>query len=245
MTAAPPAARRRRRGLTLVEIVVVMAILAVMAAVSIPTLTAYFDLQQRGAARELAQTYTWLVDEAVLRNVSFRVVYNLDMGTWKVEVGDPEARVFGTPEEREAHERELEDEMARFTEREIEEGALAELQEAEGGFASLDQALFKTEQALPGGTRFAWVYTPQYGEDGARPSAEPPEDPEDQVVAYSHVFPNGTAEHTVVRIAGEDDEDGYTIEVEPLSGQVHLDTDLLDPSESFDWVPEEGPELHQ
>ena len=33
-------------------------------------------LKQRSAAKDLAQTYTWLLDEAALRNVAFRMVYN-------------------------------------------------------------------------------------------------------------------------------------------------------------------------
>ncbi|MFO0004188.1 MAG: Tfp pilus assembly protein FimT/FimU, partial [bacterium] len=57
-------ALRPRRGLTLIEVMVAMAILMAVVAVAIPSLQGVLDLQQRGSAKELAQTYTWLIDEA-------------------------------------------------------------------------------------------------------------------------------------------------------------------------------------
>ena len=88
-----------RGGLTLIEIVVAIAVMALIAAVTLPAMGGLFDLQQRGAVKELGITYTWLLDEAALRNATFRMVFDLDRGTWKVEVGDPDTVVFSTPEE--------------------------------------------------------------------------------------------------------------------------------------------------
>ena len=56
------------------------------------------------------------------------------------------------------------------------------------------------------------------------------------------MFPDGSAEHTVVRLEdAEDPEDGYTIEVEPLTGKVNLSLDVLEPGQSLAWLPLEGP----
>ncbi len=230
--------------MTLVEIMVVIAIIAVVVGIAVPSLSAAFDLQKREAASTLARNYTSLLEEAALRNVSFRVVYYLDRNAWQVEVGDPTTLVFDTPEKREAFEQQQKDDMKRYTQRELEEGKAAELEEKSGRFQGLDASVFQTAQELPSGTRFDFVYTPQYGPDGLRPSEEPPEDPEDEAIAYTYIFPNGTAEHTVVRIVdAEDPEDGYTIEVEPINGRVTLKTELVDPRQTFAWLPEEGPEL--
>jgi hypothetical protein len=80
--------------------------------------------------------------------------------------------------------------------------------------------------------------------DGQRPHSEPPEDPTEDNLAYSYVFPDGTAEHTVVRIVDEnDEEDGFTVEVEPMGGRVNVVTDIVSPSESLSWLPQEGPEI--
>ncbi len=251
MRLTPPALRgsrrRARTGMTLIEIMVVMAVLVVIAAVAVPSLAGLLDLQQRAAAKELGQTMTWLVDEARLRNTSFRVAFNLDRNTWKVEVGDPDTLVYATPDEREEAEEKLKDEMKRFTKRELAEGAADELDEEDGPgrFEGLTDESFTTQQELPGGTRFLYVYTPQYGEDGMRGSEDgPSDDPEKDAWAYVYIFPDGTAEQAVIRIVDEDDpEDGWSVVMDPMTGKVSLDSDLVDPTESLAWLPEEGPEF--
>ena len=87
------------RGMTLIEIVVVIAIMGLVAVVAAPTLSGVFALKQQAAVNELGQTYIWLQEEASLRNVSFRIAFNLDRHTWKIEMGDPEAVVFASAEE--------------------------------------------------------------------------------------------------------------------------------------------------
>ena len=63
-------------------------------------------------------------------------------------------------------------------------------------------------------------------------------------MAYTYIFPNGFAEPTFVRIVDEDDdEDGFTLEVEPLSGRVLLHEEEVELEDKMDWLPEEGPEL--
>ena len=237
--------RSARRGLTLIEILVALAVMALVAAISIPTLEGLLALKQRSAAKDLAQTYTWLLDEAALRNVAFRMVYNLDRSTWMIEAGDPATLVFSNPEAREEHDEKLEDEMSRYTKREIEEGEADDVESDRGRFVGLSDIAFKSAQTLPTGTRFSFVYTPQYDEEGLTPTENgPPDDEEEDRIAYTYVFPDGTAEHTVVRIVDDDDEsDGWTIEVLPISGDIRLTPDLVDPSQSMEWIPEEGPEI--
>jgi len=239
--------RPHRRGLTLIEIMVAMAVMVTLAAISIPALNGLLDLKQRAAAKELAQTYTWLLDEAALRNVAFRVAYNLDRGTWTIEAGDPNTLVFSNPEKREEFDERIEDDMSRFTQREVEEGEAEDVQKRRGRFTGLADmdVPFTTSKPLPDGTAFRFVYTPQYEDGGLTPTPDgPPEDEEDDRIAYTYVFPDGTAEHTVVRIVQDDAEDeGWTIEVMPISGDIRMSTELVDPSESLAWVPDEGPEI--
>jgi hypothetical protein len=155
--------------------------------------------------------------------------------------------VFTNPEKREEFDERLEDDMSRYTQREVDEGEAEDVESQRGRFTGLAEldVPFTTSKPLPNGTRFAYVYTPQYEEGGLEPTKEgPPEDVEDDQIAYTYVFPDGTAEHTVVRIVDEEDnENGWTIEVLPVSGEIRLSTDLVDPSDSLDWVPDEGPEL--
>lgn len=233
----------RRRGMTLVEVMVVIAIIVVVSGVAIPSMALLLDLQQKAAVTELATAFGYLRDEATLRNVTFRVEFNLDRNRWKVEAGTPDATIFATTEEREAWEQELEDQLTRFTEREIEEGAANEILEQEGRFEGLEDGTIDTEKELPGGSRFAWVYTPEYGEP-VEPSMEPPEDETEERKVYSYIFPDGQMQFTVVRIVGEyDAEDGYTLIVEPLTGRIHIEDVDADYEALFDWLPEAGPEL--
>jgi prepilin-type N-terminal cleavage/methylation domain-containing protein len=238
--------RQLRRGLTLIEIMVVIALMAVITVVALPSLSGLVGWNQRAAAKELAQTYSWLLDEAALRNVTFRVAFNLDTRTWKLEAGDPNTLIFSDPETREKADEKLEQELKRFTKREIEEGKAEGTLKKRGRFEGLDIDHFKTERTLPSGLAFAYVYTPQYGEDGVTPTeGGPPEDVEDQKMAYTYIFPDGTAEHTVIRLVDVDDpEDGWTIEVWPMGGQVHVGKDMVNPEESLDWIPEEAPEIN-
>ncbi|MDG1481713.1 MAG: prepilin-type N-terminal cleavage/methylation domain-containing protein [Myxococcota bacterium] len=235
-----------RKGLTLIEIMVVMAIIAIVLAVGMPAISGVLALQQQAAITELSKTYVWLIDEAAMRNTTFRVAYNLDRNTWKVEAGDPSTLVFSTPEEREKHDEEVADMMSRFTQRELEEGAAADIEDASGRFEGLDDPVFTTEQTLPDGIRFQFIYTPQYGEDGMMANPDgPSDDPEEDIMAYTYIFSDGTAEHTVIRIVDVDDEeDGYTLEIEPLSGVVRVSIDeVVDPDDSLSWLPDEGPSL--
>lgn len=235
-----------RKGLTLIEIMVVMAIIAIVLAVGMPAISGVLALKQQAAITELSKTYVWLIDEAAMRNATFRIAYNLDRNTWKVEAGDPDTLVFASPEEREEHDEEISDLMSQFTKRELEEGAAAELDDKTSRFEGLDDPVFTTEQTLPDGIMFAFIYTPQYGDDGRRPNPDgPSDDPEEDILAYTYIFPDGTAEHTVIRIVDSSDaEDGYTLEVEPLSGVVKVTfEDVTEPSDALSWIPDEGPPL--
>ena len=239
---------RARAGLTLIEIMVVIAIVGLLVAVGAPAISGILALEQQRAIGELAQTYVWLRDEAALRNVTFRIAYNLDQNSWKVETGDPNTLIFSNPEDREEYDEELQDRMSRFTERELEaaeEEGVTDLRGRSTRFEGLEDPAFTTEQRLPSGIKFAFVYTPQYGEGGVVASEDPPDTPEEESIAYTYVFPDGTAEHIVIRIVDEDDDNyGYTLEVEPLTGAVRLTEDeIMDPSESFSWIPDDGPSL--
>lgn len=222
---------------------VVIAVMAILIGIGGPALSGLLALEQQRAISELGQTFVWLRDEAALRNVTFRIAFNLDQNTWKVEVGDPNTLAFSNPEDREEYEEDLRDRMDRFTDREIEEGAASEIETRK--FEGLDDPAFTTAQALPSGIRFAFVYTPQYGEDGVVPNDEPPEDPEEEAVAYAYVFPDGSTEHIVIRLVDVNDEDdGYTLEIEPLTGSVNISEDeITDPEDSLSWLPEQGPTL--
>ena len=148
---------RNRRGLTLGELIVVIILLSLVMAVSLPSINNILAVQQQAAVKDLAKTYILLLESASLQNCSFRVVFNLDRNTWKVEVGDPGATVFGTPEDLEEHRKMLEKRMKHGTKQEEEE---AEAENPVKAFEQMDHPMLKTSQQLPEGIVFDFVYTP-------------------------------------------------------------------------------------
>ncbi|MCB9665915.1 MAG: type II secretion system protein [Alphaproteobacteria bacterium] len=234
----PPAAQRRtarsRRGITLLEVMVAVGIVLLMTVILVPSLSAVLMLEQRNAARKLALVYESLQHEAILRNRTFRVVYNLTEGTWHVEHGDAGATVFSTSKARE----EFEDDVRG----EDFDRLSSDQQDIVRRQASFQQVGTVGTVKLPDGTVFKSVYTPQYDEPVER--GERHDDDDGPQIVYSHVFADGTAEYTVVQIVDEEDDDeGFTISVDPLSGRVEMVGELLDQHDRWAFLPDEGPDL--
>ncbi len=226
--------RKRRRGLTVTEMMVVLVIGIVLVAVLTPTISNIFMLEQRQAAKDLALLYEQLHDEAVMRNVTFRVAYDLRSNGYEVEVSEAGALIFDNARAREDFEEGLERRLNLMSEEER-----AEFMKNRKTFSAV-QARFKSKFELPRDTVIGGVYTPQY-EDMMRLDDFDDDEP---AIVYSYIFPNGQAEHAVVHLVDAyDDEDGFTIEIEPLSGNVHLSGELLDWDDRYDFVPDEAPNV--
>jgi len=238
-----------RRGLTLAELMITILILGIIALVGLPALNSIGAVKEKSSIKELGQTYLWLIEEASVRNVVFRVKFNLDQRTWKVEVADPTMMIFSSPEEAEAFQEEVEDDRSKlpgsFSENQGDDDEdMVDLRDGGKRFEGLESEIFSTEQTLPEGLSFEFVYTPQYGEEGLRPNPEPPEESKDEIIAYSHVFPDNTVEHTVIRVISNDDpDDGYTLEIEPMTGTIRITDEIISPTDSMSWLPDEGPTI--
>ena len=222
--------------MTLIEVMVTVALLVVVAGILLFSMDRLFGLQQARAARQLGVTYELLHDQAILHNATFRIAYNLDESRYTIEVGDSNTLIYSDSDARERHEDELDRKLRMFTDEEQEE-----YEAGQGKFATLS-SVFDSEVELPGDTRFARIYTPQYGE-----WVELDEDADGPTVVYSYIFPNGFAEPAVIQLARdgeEDDEDeGYTVWVESLSGRVHSEPGLVHWRDVEADVPSDGPEL--
>jgi len=220
------------------EVMVVIAVLLSLVAVLVPSLSSLLQLRQRRAATELGMLYNQLHDEAVLYNATFRVRFDLQSDTYHVDVGETRAIIYSSPEQREKYEEERRQKLAMMSDEERERW-LAEHRP----FKKL-QSKFKSEFKLPRNTRIFGVYTPQYGKFMTEEELHDLDESETRDL-YSYVFSTGFTEHTLIWITEDEDdpEEGYTVEVEPLSGKVHVHGELIDFEDSFEWVPDEGPDL--
>src|SRR5262245_36085897 len=149
-----------RRGMSLIEVLVVLAIGLLLIGVMVPATRSMLALDQRAAARKIALLYQRLHDEAIMRNRTFRISYYLDEDRYVVEPGEPGALVAASPEERET----FEQEMRRKLELMDEDQKKAWFQSNRQPFESLGkEGTFEIE--LPGSVVFGGFYTAQYGED--------------------------------------------------------------------------------
>src|SRR5688572_6156778 len=122
---------------------VVIALLLVLFAVLVPTVRGIFGLEHRKAALRLTMLFQQLHDEAILRNVTFRVAFNLDANSFNVEVGEGSAVIFADPDAKARFEEDLERRLKLMDERE-----LAEYRSNQQPFEKLG-AQFQTEFELP------------------------------------------------------------------------------------------------
>jgi type II secretory pathway pseudopilin PulG len=238
--------------MNLIEIMIVVGIMVGLMAIVVPIGLMLLRLDQKAAASELANRYERIRDEAILRNLTFRLAFHLDENYYEVEVSEDPALLFADPDKRKEFEAALQEKMERQARRRSpEEGGGIEVNEdglaiQESAFSAVQDKFLKRFE-LPDGTRFGGVYTPAYGEL-VRPSVESPEElrEEDKKVVYAYVLPSGRSEHAVVHLVRSDNEDvGWTVEIEPMTGQVNVVPELQDWRDRYDFVPKEGPELSQ
>ena len=233
----PARATRTRRGMSMVEVLVSIAIMLAVAGLLAYPLMGVLQVQQRKAAKQLVMTYERLHDEAALRNRTFRVIFDLDNSKMKIEVGEARAIIYTSTEQRLKYEEAERRKIALMDDEEK-----ARYLAARKPFEKL-QSNFKDEWQLPTSLRFGGVYTPQYGK--LMTQEDLPEDPEEgNREIYSYVFANGFTEHTVIWLVDANEEDeGWTVVVEPLSGKVRLLPELVDWEDTIGRIPEEGPDL--
>lgn len=287
MIAAAASSRARLRatscqGLTLIEVVVVLALVGVLLMAAVPSIRAVMGVDLKSASRELAASLRYVYDEASVRNIVMRIAYDLDNSSWWVEAADSDVRIFRNSREKEAFDdfmekKTISDErvVERARLRKSNEPSLSELSEMFGGdsggdgglggllggmlsgglsaqtgvgryavnqFSPLgdtDEAFDK--RALPGSTRFWGVWTPQH-DDVVRPMDEFEaeamlrEDAEDQRwrVVYTHIFPGGYMEDTVVYLSDEAGETITSLVIDPLIGRVRVIQDKVEVPDTRD-----------
>lgn len=226
--------------MSLLEVMVAVTAMLLLFAVLAPSLAGFLALDVQQSATKLAHTYGRLRDEAVMRNLTFRVVYYPNEGRYEVEPGEPGALISASPERREAWEEEVRRKLSGMSEEEKVEWERSRRQPFEsrkgaGGALTVD---------LPDGVAIGGIYTPQYGEYVRPGDVLEGMDKDEPLKVFSYVMNSGFTEHTLVQIVQRDDPDnGFTIEVEPLSGVVKLHDELIDLRDIREDLPSEGPDL--
>jgi general secretion pathway protein H len=196
-----PARARGGAGFTLIELLIVIAVGALLAAAAAPAVASLTGADARKAAGEMAGAMRWLFDTAALRHTTCRLALDLDQGAFWAECVDP-ARGGRGPA---LGGRDDDDALAeRFPEEKSREVRRLLARTPFGEFA--DRIVKRRE--LPGGAAFAEVWTPRL------------ERPVEKGVAHVYFFPRGEAEAARV-VVGHGDH-LYTVTLEPLTGRARV-----------------------
>lgn len=237
--------RPLRRGLTLIEVMIALAIAAMAVGVAITGVSSLTSASLRSSALELAGTIKLAYDRAIMARHTERLSLDLDKGLFWLdytedqftvarerEAGREGAKNTSLAEAGEPGERRKDEDDEDFFADDAEDGKAEVLAALEGGKAIAFQAdieIFQTPDALPSDVRISKVWTGHQEE--AFTSG----------VAYVHFFNSGFSEPAQIELT--DGEEYVTITVYPLTGRVRIhDKQLEVPKPSDDDGRDEGDE---
>lgn len=198
-------------GFSLLELLVVVAILGLVFAVAIPSMSRFFGVSIQSTTREIATTIRNAFNGAVVTGRVYRLVYDIDKGMYWVEMG-PAGVLVDTEEAKKNRER-----FGR--KKKDKDPSKAKSQ----GF-DLAKAVTRKPISLPLGVAFDDVITPASSTPVAKGRA------------YTHFFPHGLAEQTLVHLK---DSSGHRLSliIQATSGQTEIANRYLSLEESLGEAP--------
>jgi prepilin-type N-terminal cleavage/methylation domain-containing protein len=199
-------------GFSLIELLVVVALMALIGTMAIPSISNVFKISLGSTTRDLATTIRYAYNAAMMTKKVHRLVYDLKAHRYWVEVG-PQSMLMETEETRAKAER-----ARRFAKSDDDE-AEKKKKEEESGF-SLASYVTRKKNDLPRGVIFEDVTTEQT------------KDPITQGTAYTHFFPHGIIEQTVIHLKDTSNHRA-TLIVAPLVGRTKVIERYVDAKEAL------------
>lgn len=198
-TARLPAARLpaslHQSGFTLIEIMIVIALMALVMSFAIPQFGAAIKLNLSNASRQMANLIRATHDEAVLKGSVHRLAIDLDKRQYWVEVGERQFVMLTQEQEEEQrriNERRSEDERAKHKDKFV-----------------LAQSITKKKTTLPTGVSFTDVINARSKE------------PVKGGMVYAHFFPHGFVEKLVIHLKDNYNREN-TLIVNSVTGKSRL-----------------------
>ena len=194
------------RGFTLIEVLIVVAVVGVMALAAAPALDSFTGANARSAAGEIAGASRYLFDTAALRRQTCRLVVDIDHGEWWAECtsagpgnrrGQPVMGKDGVAEDDEQLLRGYSDEPDAEKRRFLARARFAEFKDRQ-----------VQKRKLKGSAAFEKVWTPRQRDAQTRGKA------------YVYFFPQGQADPAHVPVV--DGSNVYTVVTQPLTGRARV-----------------------
>jgi general secretion pathway protein H len=230
---------RRSRGLTLIEIMVVVSIMAMLMAAAVVSTRSIGRSGLRGSATQLAACIRYCYDRAVTTNAYYRIVLDFDRNSFWAERSDDRMLLTRDKEAAPGKGQAFDQEAADKARDEKNQAQLDRIKEHANSLGinlepppSSRRAKFETftdaaakQVQLKGGVQLFDAYTPRQKE------------PYKKGRAYLYFFPDGHTERALVRLSKGDDF--FSLLVSPLTGAVEVVAQRLDPSRDFDTIGQE------
>lgn len=198
---------RSPAGFTLIELMVTMAIVGVIFALSLTGLRSAFNVNLKSTAGKMASTLRYLSNKAVTDHMYFRMAYDISGNSYQIEESTDPFVISIEEEEsefKEAAEDKEEEEGLSLTEDEEKKK-----QKGTAGFAASESSLLKSVK-LPSGVLFKDVTVSYLLGKKAEGKV------------YTYFFPDGYATPTLINLKNDDDDEHYALELFPLSGRVKV-----------------------
>jgi prepilin-type N-terminal cleavage/methylation domain-containing protein len=191
-------------GFTLLEMLVVAAIVALFTVFALPSITSYFRVSLNSATREMATTIKEAYNSTVITGKIHRIVYDIKNAQYWVEVG-PATVTLDTKESKEREEH-----RNRFRKSEPK---------TDNTFA-LARLVTRSKVNLPAGVTFEDI------------TSEQSTDPITTGTTYTHFFPQGFTEQTLIHLQDESHHH-ITLAISPLVGRTDMFERYVDRKEAF------------
>jgi len=190
-----------QRGFTLLEILIVIALVAMVSAIAIPSLGVGLKVNIDAASRNLASIVRTTRDEAVLKGQIYRVAFDIEKGQYWAEIGD--RSFLMRTSEQEEEERRRKERYGTADEKDNEKA-----QRRDDGF-SMAASIKKKKQSLPTGIKFVDLINSRTKE------------PQTSGIVYAHVFPHGFVEKLIIHVKDSLDRQA-TLVVDSVSGKSRV-----------------------
>jgi len=249
-------AKRAQAGITLIEILIVMAVMGLMVGMMVVGFGAGRQAEVGRATNQIANTIRYGYDKARVGGDYYRMVINLDDGTFALQVGDDAMYLPATDRD---------GKILEIDERKLDEQADRDLRAEQSFNRSVQSAAYRDDPAAGGGGATAdddggeGVYKAQprkvprrkkplfeafEDENSLSNLAKPFSLPKGVRITYVRTsddlvpitkgeasivfFPRGRTQKAHIQLEGEDELTKYTIKVEPLTGRVTVVDGLED-----------------
>lgn len=197
--------QERQWGFTLVEILIVVALIGLIMTFAMPSVTSYFRLSLDTSAREMASIIKETYNSTVITGYVHRIAYDLDKNTYWVEKG-PDTVLLDTQETKRQEER-----RKKFGSSEKKDSPPTFQQE---------KSITRNKISLPRGVKFKDILTEQFQE------------PIDAGIAYTHFFPHGITEQTIIHL-NDSEEHKISLVISSLIGRTKVIPNHVSKLEAF------------